>query len=117
MKVTVGIPCYNAERWISQAIQSALDQREVETEVIIVDDGSTDNSLAIAQNFGSRVKVIQGGHGGANHARNFVLQHATGEWLQFLDADDYLEPAKIITQFRESHEGRDADVIQSPVWV
>ena len=117
MKVTVGIPCYNAARWIAQAIQSALDQRDVDVEVIVVDDGSTDESVAIAQSFGGRVKVIAGGHQGANHARNLVLQNATGEWLQFLDSDDTLDPAKVITQFRESHDGRDADVIYSPVWV
>ena len=117
MKVTIGIPCYNAARWIAQAIRSALDQRDVEAEVIVVDDGSTDGSVAIAQNFGGRVKVIAGGHRGANHARNLILQNATGEWLQYLDADDYLEPAKVITQLRESHDGHDADVIYSPVWV
>ena len=123
MKVTVGIPCFNAARWIAQAIQSALDQREVEAEVIVVDDGSTDGSVAIAQSFGERVKVIAGGHQGANHARNLVLQNATGEWLQFLDADDYLEPTKVITQLREAGEARkqddvrDADVIYSPVWI
>ena len=117
MKVTVGIPCFNAERWIAQAIQSALDQQGVEIEVIVVDDGSTDGSVAVAQTFGERVKVTEGGHQGANHARNLVLQNATGEWVQYLDADDYLEPAKVITQLRESHDGRDADVIYSPVWV
>ena len=123
MKVTVGIPCYNAARWIAQAIQSALDQRDVEIEVIVVDDGSTDGSASIAQNFGDRVKVIAGGHQGANHARNLVLQNATGEWVQYLDADDYLEPAKVITQLREAgdackkNDGRDADGIYSPVWV
>ena len=117
MKVTVGIPCYNAARWIAQAIQSALDQRDVEVEVIVVDDGSTDGSVAVAQKFDGRVKVIEGGHQGANHARNLVLQNATGEWVQFLDADDCLDPTKVITQLRESHDGRDADVIYSPVWV
>jgi len=117
MKVTVGIPCYNAARWIAQAIQSALDQLDVETEIIVVDDGSTDGSPEIARSFGERVRVIEGGHQGANHARNLVLQHATGEWVQYLDADDYLEPAKISTQLGESHDGRDADVIYSPVWV
>ncbi len=117
MKVTIGIPCYNAARWIAQAIQSALDQRGVETEVIVVDDGSTDGSPAIVQSFGERVKVISGGHQGANHARNLVLQNATGEWVQYLDADDYLEPEKVITQLREADCGRNADVIQSPVWI
>ena len=117
MKVTVGIPCYNAARWIAQAIQSALDQRDVETEVIVVDDGSADGSPQIARSFGDRVKVIEGGHQGANHARNLVLANATGDWVQYLDADDYLDPAKVITQLRESHDGRDADVLYSPVWV
>ena len=117
MKITVGIPCFNAARWIAQAVQSALDQRDVEVEVIVVDDGSTDDSVAIAQSFGERVKVIAGGHQGANHARNLVLQNATSEWVQYLDADDYLESAKVITQLRESDGGRDADVIYSPVWI
>ena len=117
MKVTVGIPCYNAAQWIAQAIQSALDQRDVDAEVIVVDDGSSDDSAAIARNFGERVNVIAGGHQGANHARNLVLQNATGEWVQYLDADDCLEPAKVITQLREAHDGRDADVLFSPVWI
>jgi GT2 family glycosyltransferase len=117
MKVTVGIPCFNAARWIAQAIQSALDQRDVDVEIIVVDDGSTDGSAAIAQGFGGKVKVIEGGHQGANHARNLVLQNATGDWVQYLDADDYLEPGKIITQLRESNDARDADVLYSPVWV
>ncbi len=117
MKITIGIPCFNAERWIAQAIRSALDQRDVELEVIVVDDGSTDGSLSIAKNFGARVKVIEGGRNGANHARNLVLQNATGEWVQYLDADDCLDPAKVITQLRESDGGRDADVLYSPVWI
>ncbi len=117
MKVTVGIPCYNAERWIAQAIQSALDQQDVETEVIVVDDGSTDASPEIARGFGDRIKFIESGHQGGNRARNLVLQSATGDWVQYLDADDYLEPAKVITQLREADNGRAADVIYSPVWV
>ncbi len=117
MKITVGIPCFNAERWIAQAIQSALDQRDVEAEVIVVDDGSTDGSVGIAKNFGERVKVIEGGRSGANHARNLVLQNAAGEWVQYLDADDYLEPMKVSTQLREANGGSDADVLYSSVWI
>ena len=117
MKITIGIPCYNAEQWIAQAIQSALDQRDVDVEVIVVDDGSTDGSVGIAKGFGARVKVIEGGRSGANHARNLVLQNATGEWVQYLDADDYLEPAKVSTHLREANDGLDADVLYSPVWV
>ncbi len=117
MKITVGIPCYNAARWIPQAIQSALDQRGVDVEVIVVDDGSSDDSAAIARKFGGQVKVIEGRHQGANHARNLILQNATGDWVQYLDADDYLQPEKVITQLRESDDASDADILYSPVWV
>lgn len=117
MKVTIGIPCHNAARWLRQAIQSALDQRGIEPEVIVVDDGSTDESAEIARSFGSAVKLIAGTQTGANHARNLILRAATGDWVQFLDADDYLEAGKIATQLRETNDGTDADVIYSPVWV
>ena len=89
MKVTIGIPCYNAARWLRQAVQSALDQRGVEAQVIVVDDGSTDDSASIARDFGERVKVIQGTQTGANHARNLILQAATGDWVQYLDAGQW----------------------------
>ena len=115
MKVTIGIPCYNAARWVGQAIQSALDQRGVEPEVIVVDDGSTDGSVAVMRSFGERVRVIEGGHQGANHARNLVLENANSEWVQYLDADDYLEPGKISTQLHEADHT--ADVIYSPVLI
>ena len=116
MKVTIGIPCHNAARWIRQAIQSALDQRDVEVEIVVVDDGSTDDSAAIAKEFGDRIKFIAGGNRGANHARNLILKAATAAWVQYLDADDYLEPGKISAQLRETRNGEDADVIYSPVW-
>ena len=115
MKVTIGIPCYNAERWIRQAIQSALDQRGVEPEVIVVDDGSTDSSLEAVREFSGRIRIIEGGHRGANHARNLILENARGEWVQYLDADDYLEPDKIATQLSEARG--EADVLYGPVWI
>ncbi len=115
MKVSIGIPCFNAARWIHQAIGSALAQSDVEPEVIVVDDGSTDGSAEIARSFGDKIQLIAGEHRGANHARNLALHKATGEWMQFLDADDYLEPGKAAIQLR--HAGNDADVIYSPVWI
>ena len=117
MKVTIAIPCHNAARWIAQAIESALAQRDVEPEVIVVDDGSADASREIAGAFGSRVQLLAGGHRGANHARNLALSRAAGEWVQFLDADDYLEPAKVGAQLREAEGGAEADVLYSPVWI
>ena len=117
MKVSIAMPCYNAERWIAQAIESALAQTGVEPEVIVVDDGSTYRSREIVQSFGARARLLHGEHRGANHARNLALANATGEWVQFLDADDYLEPAKIQRQLEETNGGADADVIYSPVWI
>jgi glycosyltransferase involved in cell wall biosynthesis len=115
-RVTIGIPCFNAERWIAAAVQSALDQSWPEKEVIVVDDGSTDGSLAALEKFGDKIQVIRADHRGGNHARNLALQHSTGEWLQFLDADDYLEPPKIAQQLTEAGSTA-ADVIYSPVHI
>lgn len=117
MKVSVAIPCYNAERWLRQCLESALNQTGVETEVIVVDDGSKDGSIEVARSFGDRIQLLEGKHSGSNVARNLALRAATGEWIQFLDADDYLEPHKIATQLKESQSGANADVLYSPVWV
>ncbi len=115
MKVTIGIPCYNAERWIRHAIQSALGQRGVEPEVIVVDDGSTDLSLAVAREFSGLIRIIEAEHLGANHARNLILENASGEWVQYLDADDYLEMDKIAAQL--SYAKNNTDVLYGPVWI
>ena len=115
--VSIGIPCFNAARWLREAIESALAQTWPATEVIVVDDGSTDDSAAIARGFGERIRVIETENRGGNHARNCALREARGEWLQFLDADDYLEPAKIAQQFAETDGGAEADVIYSPTWI
>src|SRR5687767_3517364 len=117
MKVSIAIPCFNAERWLRTAIESALAQRGVEPEVIVVDDGSTDHSAAVAREFGDRIRFIAGPNRGGNQARNSALEHASAKWVQFLDADDYLEPHKIETQLREANGGGDADILYSPVWI
>lgn len=111
-KVTVAIPCYNAERWIAAAVTSALEQEEVSVEVIVVDDGSSDASREKVRAFGERVRLIEGGRRGSNPARNLALREAAGEWVQFLDADDYLLPRKLSGQLADA---ADEDVIFSPV--
>ena len=112
-RVTICIPCFNAERWIAEAVRSALDQTWREIEVIVVDDGSKDGSIEALSEFGEAVRIIRGEHRGGNAARNLAFRSAEGEWIQFLDADDYLLPEKIARQFEEAPEG---DVIFSPVW-
>jgi hypothetical protein len=114
--VSIGIPCFNAERWIAGAIESALGQTWPDTEVIVVDDGSTDGSHQRVEAFGARVRLIQSNHRGGNHARNEILRNAGGDWIQFLDADDYLEPEKISRQFSEGNGGENADLLYSPYW-
>lgn len=113
--VSILIPCYNAERWIAQAIESCLAQTWTEKEVIVVDDGSTDGSLDVIRRFDGRIRWETGPNRGGGAARNRLLRLARGEWLQYLDADDYLLPDKIARQVDFSRERPEADVIYSPV--
>jgi GT2 family glycosyltransferase len=115
--VSIIIPCYNAAKWVKGAVQSALEQTGPATEVIVVDDGSSDGSAELVREFGDRVQLIVTENRGGNHARNRGLQAVRGEWVQFLDADDYLEPEKILRQFAETNGGADADVLYSPTWM
>src|SRR2546426_2573224 len=100
--VTIGIPCFNSERWLRDSIASALEQTWPATEIIVVDDGSSDASPEIAREFGDAIRFFQNDHRGANHARNKVLSESRGEWIQYLDADDVLLPEKIERQFQEA---------------
>ena len=112
--VSILIPCYNAERWVAQAIESALRQTWPEKEVIIVDDGSTDGSLAIIRGFGDRVRFETGPNRGGNVARNRLLELANGGWLQYLDADDWLLPEKVAQQIEFLEEHPDTDIVYGP---
>ncbi|MGK0185212.1 MAG: glycosyltransferase involved in cell wall biosynthesis [Verrucomicrobiales bacterium] len=115
MKVSVLIPCFNAERWIDRAIKSALRQTYADTEVIVVDDGSTDGSLDIIRSYDGQIRWESGENRGGNHARNRLLELATGEWLQYLDADDYLSATKVDRQVQHLQAHPDTDIIYSPV--
>jgi glycosyltransferase involved in cell wall biosynthesis len=97
--VSIVIPCFNAEPWIAAAVESCLAQTWRDTEVIAVNDGSRDGSLAVLQrNAGPRVQVIDQPNRGAAAARNAGLGAARGEFIQYLDADDILTPTKIASQ-------------------
>jgi glycosyltransferase involved in cell wall biosynthesis len=113
VKVSILIPCYNAEKWIAQAIQSALDQTYENKEVIVVDDGSTDGSLNIIKQFEGKIIYESGLNKGGNVTRNRLLNLSSGEWVQYLDADDYLLPEKITNQVAELDQ--DTDILFSPV--
>lgn len=117
MLVSILIPCYNAERWIAQAIESALAQTWPQTEVIVVDDGSTDGSLGEIRRFGDAIRCETGPNRGGNRARNRLLALANGQWVQYLDADDYLLPDKIAGQVAFLQQQPDVDVLFSPVTI
>ena len=91
--VTIVIPCYNAEDWIGEAIESALLQDWPQKEIIVIDDGSTDNSWKIIGKFSSYIKCFTGKNQGGGAARNKGIRLSCGSWIQFLDADDRLKPS------------------------
>lgn len=96
--VSIIIPCYNAERYVGEAIESALAQTYPNKEVIVIDDGSTDGSLEVIKSFGDRIRWETGPNRGGSAARNRGLELARGELIQFLDADDLLHPQKLERQ-------------------
>ncbi len=98
--ITTIIPVHNGERYLAEAIQSALDQTLPPAEIIVIDDGSTDGSAAIARAFGPPVRVLTQANLGPAAARNLGVQQATGELLAFLDADDLWMPNKLAHQVK-----------------
>jgi len=97
--VSILIPAFNGERWIGECLSSAVGQTWPRTEVIVVDDGSTDGTLAAARAHASgAVQVVTQENRGASAARNHALRLAQGSYIQWLDADDMLAPDKIARQ-------------------
>lgn len=98
-RVSIIVPIYNAGTYLKESIDSLLKQTYRNLEIILVDDGSTDNSAEIANSFtNDNVHLIRQPNSGASIARNTGLKHATGEFIQFMDADDYLSVDKIEKQ-------------------
>ena len=101
IKVSIIVPCYNQAEFLPSTLKSLSGQSLDDFECIIVDDGSTDNSASIAEEFArqdARFSVLRKENGGTATARNMGLRHATGEYIQFLDADDEIEKDKLRRQ-------------------
>lgn len=96
--VSVVIPTYNCERYIAQTIGCILRQTHQDTEIIVVDDGSTDATPEIVSAYGSRVRLISQINSGVSTARNRGLQACTGEYICFMDHDDYWYADKLARQ-------------------
>lgn len=101
-KVSIIIPSYNSRKWVCDAINCSLNQTCQNCEVIVVDDGSTDNTRELLQNkYGNSIKYIYQQNRGLAGARNTGLCYATGEYIQFLDADDLINSEKIEKQVNQ----------------
>lgn len=93
--VTIIIPCYNAESFVADAIESAFAQTFKDIEIIVVDDGSTDGTIDVINRYANRIRILRQRNLGAPAARNNGMRAARGEFVQFLDADDILLPSKV----------------------
>jgi len=96
--VSVILPVYNREQSVARAIRSVLAQTWTPCELIVVDDGSTDRTRDVLDNFGSQITVIEQPHAGAYAARNRGLRHARGELIAFIDSDDAWLPDRLASQ-------------------
>lgn len=100
--VSIVIPCFNAQAFVREAIESALRQTYRNKEIIVIDDGSTDGSLDVIQSFGDRITSHTGPNRGACAARNEALRIASGTFVKFLDADDVLVSDAVERQVKQA---------------
>jgi glycosyltransferase involved in cell wall biosynthesis len=115
--VSILIPAYNAESFLDRTIKSALSQTWYRKEVIIVDDGSTDQTLTICRRYECRsVKVIQQDNQGGCAARNRAFRECQGDYIQWLDADDLLGIDKVERQAKLAEEVADPNVLYTCSW-
>ena len=115
--VSILIPVFNAEEWIADTVRSALAQTWAHKEIIVVDDGSTDNTLSVLQGFKlDHVRVVTQQNKGAAAARNTAFSLSTGDYIQWLDADDLLAPDKIALQLQGLERFRSTRTLVSSSW-
>jgi glycosyltransferase involved in cell wall biosynthesis len=115
--VSILIPAYNAEKWIGYTLQSALDQTWPHKEIIVVDDGSTDRTLDIAQRYASKgITVVSTANRGLSAAVNYAFRLSQGDYIQELDSDDLLAPNKIERQLAALRETDSRRLILSSPW-
>lgn len=115
--VSILIPAFNAEKWIADTLQSAISQTWPRKEIIVVDDGSTDRTLAIARRFESpTLRVVSRTHEGSAAARNAAFSLSKGDYIQWLDADDLMASDKIALQIEALEQCRSKRTLFSSAW-
>ena len=119
IKVSIIIPVYNSEKYLRQCFDSVVNQTLKDIEIIIINDGSTDNTLKIVQEYATKyknIKVIDKQNEGCYKARNIGLETATGEYIAFLDSDDYIEHNIYEKLFLKAKQ-TDADIVSSNYYI
>lgn len=111
MKFSIIVPVYNVKEYLPRCVDSLLNCRENDFEILLVDDGSSDGSSELCDEYAqkeSRIKVFHKANGGVSSARNLGLENASGEWVFFVDSDDYVDESYL------SIESQDSDIIEKP---
>lgn len=118
-KLSIIIPCYNAERYLDECVESVRAQTLTDWEMLLMDDGSTDNTPELCDRWvleDPRIKVYHLTNGGPGAARNIGIEHATGDFLMFMDSDDILEGSRTLEcALKEFESEDDLDIVQFPV--
>lgn len=113
VKISVIVPCYNVEMYVGECLDSVVNQTFNDIEILCINDGSTDNTLAVLESYAqkdSRIKIFSQENRGLSASRNCGIENATGEYISFIDADDYFE----LTTFEELYglsKEHDLDII------
>lgn len=114
MKFSIIIPVYNVEKYLPECVNSVLNQNFLDYEMILVNDGSTDNSGNICDEYAkkySNIKVIHKENGGLSDARNFGIEEAKGDYLMFLDSDDFWTGTNILSDLSQIISKKKPDLI------
>lgn len=112
-KISVIVPVYNVEKYLNKCLTSLVNQTYKNFEIIIINDGSTDNSLAICNKYSKKydnIKVYDHKNAGVAHARNVGIEKATGDYLLFVDSDDYVDE-KLLENLNEFLKKNDCDIV------
>jgi len=114
-KISVIVPVYNVEIYLARCLDSLLNQTLKEIEIIVVNDGSTDNSGEILKlyekKYPNRIKVLNKENGGLSDARNYGIPYATGEYIAFIDSDDYIEPEMYEKMYQKAKD-ENSDMVE-----